>query len=83
MKDFIIFFFNLRHNSFDFLVYLTHLQHLKRFKIYSFRIIQLNIRFREQYGFKKGRKLAIRKRFLRRKRITEKFFFFKEKKKYF
>lgn len=82
VKELIIFFFNLKHNSFDFLTYLTHIQYLKRFKGKFLNIIQLNIRFREQYGFVRGRKLAVRKRFLKRKRIAEQFFFFKEKKKY-
>lgn len=82
IKDIVIFFFNLKHNSFDFLTYITHIQYLKRFKGYTLNITYLNIRFREQYGFIRGRKLAIRKRFLQRKRKIEKFSFFKEKKKY-
>ncbi len=82
VKNIIIFFFNLKHNSFDFLTYLTHIYYLKKFKGKILNIIQLNIRFREQYGFVRGRKLAVRKRFLKRRRILEKFFFFKERKRY-
>lgn len=60
----IVWFLNFKHNFLIFLTMLTHVKYIKRFKGNYFFICSLWVRLREQFGFMRGRKLAIRKRFV-------------------
>lgn len=60
----IVWFLNFKHKFLVFLTMLTHLKYVKRFNGHFFSICSLWIRTREHFGFKRGRKLAIRKRFV-------------------
>ncbi len=47
---------------------ITHMKYIKRFKSKYLFIGGINIRIRQHFGYLRGRKLAIRKRFIVRKK---------------
>ncbi len=47
---------------------ITHMKYIKRFKSKYLFISGINIRLRQHFGYLRGKKLAIRKRFIVRKR---------------
>ena len=48
----------------------NHIKYIRRFKGKGFRILQLIILLKQQFGFMRGQKLAIRKRFVTRRGIA-------------
>ena len=65
-----LYFFNFKHNSLIFLTLVNHIKYIRRFKGKGFRILQLIILLKQQFGFMRGQKLAIRKRFVTRRGIA-------------
>jgi hypothetical protein len=63
----ILYFYNFKHNSLVFLTLINHIRYIKRFKNKSFKITKLFILLKQQFGFMRGKKLAIRKRFVARR----------------
>lgn len=61
-------FLNFKYKATFFLTMLTHLQHVKRFKNKKIRFLKFIFELRQHFGYLKGKKLAIRKRFVVRKR---------------
>ena len=61
-------FLNFKNKAIYFLTLLTHIKYIKRFKNKPIKFIQFIFELKQQYGFLKGKKLAVRKRFVVRKR---------------
>jgi hypothetical protein len=54
---------------------LTHLKYVKRFKNKAVKFIKFIFELKQSFGFTRGKKLAIRKRFVVRKRSLSHFSF--------
>lgn len=61
-------FLNFKNKAIYFLTLLTHIKYVKRFKNKPIKFIQFIFELKQQYGFLKGKKLAVRKRFVIRRR---------------
>lgn len=61
-------FLNFKYKALFFLTMLTHLQYVKRFKNRAVKFLKFIFELRQPYGLLKGKKLAVRKRFVVRKR---------------
>lgn len=59
---------NFRNKAVFFLTMLTHLKYIKRFKNKTIKFVKFIIELKQSFGFTKGKKLAVRKRFVIRKR---------------
>jgi len=61
-------FLNFKYKAIFFLTMLTHLQYTKRFKNKAVKFLKFIFELRQPFGLLKGKKLAVRKRFVVRKR---------------
>lgn len=68
-------FLNFRNKAIFFLTMLTHLKYIKRFKNKTVNFIKFILEFKQSFGFTRGKKLAIRKRFVVRKHSLNHFSF--------
>lgn len=68
-------FLNFKYKALFFLTMLTHLHYTKRFKNRAVKFLKFIFELRQPFGLLKGKKLAVRKRFVVRKRSINYFSF--------
>lgn len=66
---------NFKSKAIFFLTMLTHLKYVKRFKNKAVKFIKFIFELKQSFGYTRGKKLAVRKRFVVRKRSLSHFSF--------